>query len=146
MHPQFSVMYMLPDELLLLDTSTAVMNVIFKGKDSLVVGLFLLYIQLFCSESHCNASQHFVSSFHGGQIKSLWSYEEMKTDPLHIQYKTITISCIKDKFIHMYAHMLTFDTYCTVCMCALLSSLTHTNTHTHIHTSVYLAALFSLSC
>lgn len=39
----------------------------------------------------------------------------------------------------MYAHMLTFDTYCTV-VCVHCSSLTHINTHTHIHTSVYLAA------
>lgn len=33
-------------------------------------------------------------------------------------------------------------------VCVHWSSLTHinTHTHTHIHTSVYLAALFSLSC
>lgn len=31
-------------------------------------------------------------------------------------------------------------------VCVHCSSLTHINTHTHIHTSVYLAALFSLSC
>lgn len=42
------------------------------------------------------------------------------TEPLHIRYKTITISHIKDKFIHMYAHMLTSDTYFTVCVCALV--------------------------
>lgn len=45
----------------------------------------------------------------------------------------------------MYAHMLTFDTYCTDWMCALIYSTTQICTHTHIHTSVFLAALFSLS-
>ena len=42
----------------------------------------------------------------------------------------------------MYTHMLTFYTYCTVCMCAL--SYTNTHNHTHTYTRVYLAAFFSL--
>lgn len=49
-----------------------------------------------------------------------WRSSWKETEPLHIRYKTITISCIKDKFIHMYAHMLTSDTYFTVCVCALV--------------------------
>lgn len=49
-----------------------------------------------------------------------WRSSWNGTEPLHIRYKTITISHIKDKFIHMYAHMLTSDTYFTVCVCALV--------------------------
>lgn len=93
------LMSALPDELLLiLDTYTAVINMsdFFKGRK--VPSSCLQPQQSLCSTSD----------------------QGNETDPLHVRYKTITISCIKDKFIHMYAHMLTFDTYCTVCMCALL--------------------------
>ena len=42
----------------------------------------------------------------------------------------------------MYTHMLTFYTYCTVCMCAL--SYTNTQPHAHIHKSLF-GCVFSVS-
>ena len=88
---------------------------LFKGKDQL-----LFYFTSNWSSDTCTLMpSSILSHVFFWKPNQSWKNNGNESDPQHIQYKTITISCIKDKFIHMYAHMLTFDTYCTVCMCAL---------------------------
>lgn len=75
------------------------------------------------------AATRTTKSFDDSAVEAKWTSVEMKRTHCIYDTKTVTISCIKDKFIHMYAHMLTFDTSCTVCMCARLYSTTQTLTY-----------------
>lgn len=127
-HQLCSVKYVIPDEwLLILDIYTAVINMTVQrqGFDS----------PFFFSPTHPTSAAtcstvHYVM-FDGGQINVDGTMEMKQT---HCIYNTKRLqSCIKDKFIHMYTHMLTLI-HTVQSVCVQCSSLTHTNTRAHTRT------------